>query len=101
VRVSDGGRRSFCAALTNPDRAPNALSLHNEHNSVNHPHSPTNWSVTYMAVQPRLGLLSQRRTRFDSFDSDNSGVSRCTLRFASYGIIRRQGGKIGSEARFT
>jgi hypothetical protein len=53
--------------------------LHNEHNSVNHSSPSVDWSVTYVAVQPRLGLLSQRRTRFDSFDSHNSGVGRWNL----------------------
>jgi hypothetical protein len=70
-----------------------------------------------------LGLLSQRRTWFDSFDSDNPGVDGCNLRFAE--VAKRhvtksdalstnirdeglmlgrsnpsQGGKIGSETRF-
>jgi hypothetical protein len=40
----------FLYSLTNPETVRNALSLHNEHNPVNHSHSPINWSVTYMAV---------------------------------------------------
>src|SRR6266403_1856291 len=76
----------FLCGLTNPNTAPNALSLHNEHNSVNYSHSPANWSVTYVAVQPGVGLSSHWRTRFDSFDSDNPGVSGCDLRFASHGL---------------
>jgi hypothetical protein len=45
-----------------------------EHNSINYSHSSVNWSVACLAVQPRLGLLSKRRTRFNSFDLDNPGA---------------------------
>ena len=71
--------------LPNPKRLRNTLSLHNEHNSVNHPYSSVDWSVTYLALQPGLGLLSQWRTRFDSLDSDNSGVGRWNLTSARMG----------------
>lgn len=44
---------SHCArfsSLTNPMRLRNALSLHYEHNSIDHSHSSVDWSVTYVAV---------------------------------------------------
>jgi hypothetical protein len=43
-------QKHFLRSLTNPETARNALSLHNEHNSVNHSHSPFDWSVTHVAV---------------------------------------------------
>lgn len=39
-----------------------------EHDSVNYPDPAFDWCVTRLAVQFRLGLLAQRRIRFDSFD---------------------------------
>src|SRR5206468_1269792 len=67
--------------LTNPKTSRDTFSLRGnkrrrrcelrrsyEHNSVNYSYSSANWSAACLAVQPRLGLLSQRWTRSDSFD---------------------------------
>src|SRR5213596_925454 len=74
IALVNGCARFF--KLLNPKSLRNALSQHNEHNSVNHSHSSVDWSITYVAVQPRLGLLSKWRTRFNSFDFDNSCFGR-------------------------
>jgi hypothetical protein len=60
-----------------------------EHNSINYSHSSANWSAACLAVQSRLGLLSQRRTRLDSYNSNNPGaVGRHLSRSAGCGAER-------------